>query len=71
MDPRASAPGKSGGPRNSLDTIFESIIAKAKLIHLPILCHVFSREVRGRKKSSKLRIPKFFIGSNLHSLMPA
>ena len=71
MDPRASAPGKSGGPRNSLDTIFESIIAKAKLIHLLILCHVFSREFRAMKKSSKSRIPKFFIGYNPHWLMPA
>ena len=36
------------GLRSSFDTIFESIIDKAKLVELLMLCHVFSLEEPGQ-----------------------
>ena len=53
-------------PKNSLNITFNLIIVAVRLIELLMLCHIFLREARAKKKSFLLRILKFFIACRLY-----
>ena len=52
---------KSIRPKNSLNNIFKSIIAKIRQIQLQIFCYNFHKKTKIKKMSSKLKIAKSFI----------
>ena len=66
IDTKSLALVRFGRLRNSLDTIFKSIITKARPMELQTLYFAFHREVLRRKKSFKLRILKFLIVCSFH-----
>ena len=66
MDTKSLSSNKSVGPKNSLNTIFESIIARARQMQLQMPFHKFFRKIRMRRMSSELRMTKFFIVCRIH-----
>ena len=62
---KTRALNKFVGLKNYLNTTFELIITRAKLIKLLMPCHNISNKVLRKKKLYKLKIPRSFINSTL------